>query len=929
MHIKSTMKHIIVGILFVWTAAINAQQFYPVRDRLETTSLDGTWQLSFDGGEWCEVRVPGNWETQGVKTPQYGIQLTDHTGIYKRTFRYDDFWRGRTVVLRLDGVQNSFRAYINGKKVGEGHSAFNMHQFDITDCLHEGCNDITIEVNSLSPYWKFDVCDAWSFTGIQRSVEIFSVPREANIADVVFVSKVRQDDSVDVSIDVKVNRQSPSADGYLVYASLVDERSNHIADMQSRDGHLGCSLRNVHLWTAETPVPYRLDVTLYDNKGQKLQTVHEQVGLREVRVADGKILLNNKEIFLRGACLSEQDAIEGSAMSATTRYRQLMQMKQANINFIRTAHYPQDPVFTRLCDQLGFYVCEEIPFASRGDEYLKSDKGQSAETIAELKARAKATIDRDRNRPSVILWSHGNENKIYACQDSVLKFTKEYDSTRLRGVPQCKGDFISFISHPSEYVDVICGHYSNDGVLEQACKESRLPIINTEYAHSLGTATGELEHKYEIFRREPLIAGGSIWCYQDQSVLTHHFNQEGQPLKSVRIDSVRYIDNWGVNPVPKGTPEANKEGADGIVYGDGYPSEDYYEVAQVYTPVAIDSLHTTCDDGQWHISLENRYDFISLHGYRLQWQTMCHRQTLQSGETYLSAQAHATEIVTVPANDESTHIRLQVLRPDGSLCYTTSLPCDHTGYATLLSEGKGEKIDIKALTKALQVRVGRPMSIGLDYRRKGLYYPYLLPLDNDRFRVALSSKVQADGSVSIDYTITPTDSAKGKVFDIGLAITLPRDYTDIAWMGQGPFSHTPDKTAYNQYDAWQLSKDDIRFFGNRAAQILTAAAFDTPSSTPSQDKNKKAAHHSALTFISESNNLFLENIDGAIVISDNLRPCTYGTKFLGPQPVQASHLGILHGHITLKAGTIKAITDTFGALAPANAENPYLDSYGK
>ncbi|MBQ5997561.1 MAG: glycoside hydrolase family 2, partial [Bacteroidales bacterium] len=496
--------------------------YYPVRDRLEVTSLDGTWQFKLeDAREWRSIQVPGNWETQGVKVPEYGRRLSEMTGIYRRTFDYQDDWRGRDVVLRLDGVQHGFKVFVNGTEAGSGHSGHTMHQFCITPCLKEGQNEIRIEVSTHSEYWLFDVCDAWSYTGIKRSVELFSVPREASLADVIFTSKVNQDESADIVVSVKVNSPATSLGSpFTVTASLLDERYNHVADMRGvvQDGSASMTahVARPRLWNAETPNLYRLDVKLLDVQGRKLQSVEEKVGIREVRVEGCKILLNNREIFLRGVCLSENDAIEGGAMTPMHRRRQLEQMKAANINFIRTAHYPLDPVVMRLCDEMGFYVCEEIPFASRGDEYLKTN---DAAVIAELKSRARATIDRDRNCPSIIMWSHGNENKIYPCQDSVLRFTKQYDPTRLRGVPQAKGAFQSFIERPSAYVDVICGHYANDDVLADACKKSELPIINTEYAHSLGTAFGDLEHKYDIFRREPKIAGGSVWCYQDQSVL--------------------------------------------------------------------------------------------------------------------------------------------------------------------------------------------------------------------------------------------------------------------------------------------------------------------------------------------------------------------------------------------------------------------------
>ena len=322
---------------------VNARQYYPVRDRLEVTSLDGTWQFKLDNtSEWRTIQVPGNWETQGVKRPEYGRRLSAMTGIYQRTFDFREEWRGKDVVLRLDGVQHGFRVFVNGQEAGSGHSGHTMHQFCITPYLKEGRNEMRIEVTTHSPYWLFDVCDAWSLTGIKRSVELFSVPKEGSLADVIFTSKVNPDLSADITVRVKVNSKKAAR----VTASLLDERYNHVCDMQTTEQDstdaeanssffiLHSSLKNPKLWNAETPNLYRLDVKLYDAQGRKLQAIEEKVGIREIRVErlrvgdgtsgmDCKILLNNREIFLRGACLSEQDAIEGGAMTPLHRRQQL------------------------------------------------------------------------------------------------------------------------------------------------------------------------------------------------------------------------------------------------------------------------------------------------------------------------------------------------------------------------------------------------------------------------------------------------------------------------------------------------------------------------------------------------------------------------------------------------------------------------------
>lgn len=217
--------------VFMIASLVRAQQYFPVRDRMDVTSLDGTWQFKFqDASDWRTIQVPGNWETQGIKTPEYGRRLSAMTGIYRRTFHFREEWRNRDVVLRLDGIQHGFTAYVNGQAVGSGHSGHTMHQFCVTPYLKAGENELRIDVSTHSDYWLFDVCDAWSLTGIKRSVELFSVPKEASLSDVVFTSKVNQDNSADITVKVKVNASSEMRKKLSV--SLLDERYNHVADMQ-------------------------------------------------------------------------------------------------------------------------------------------------------------------------------------------------------------------------------------------------------------------------------------------------------------------------------------------------------------------------------------------------------------------------------------------------------------------------------------------------------------------------------------------------------------------------------------------------------------------------------------------------------------------------------------------------------------------------
>lgn len=443
-----------------------------------------------------------------------------------------------------------------------------------------------------------------------------------------------------------------------------------------------------------------------------------------------------------------------------------------------------------------------------------------------------------------------------------------------------------------------------------------------------------------------------MWCYQDQSVLTRNFDQQDQVLKGVRIDSVRYMDSWGKNPMPDNEWERGKEGSDGVVYGDGYPQEDYFELAQVYTPVAIGEA-SDVKDGALTFAVENRFDFIPLHGHSLRWQLKSWQQVLGEGTVWLSAKARETETVSIPLADGKTGkggiLVMQVLRPDGSLCYEKHVRLsDETDYRQLLVQTecktKDKRSSILQLlpSSAFLLRVGRPLDISLDYRRKGLWMPYLLkPVSvktkkqKDGYHITcrwqrdgnvksyidgdITVAIAKNGMADISYTLTPGDSIGGKFLDYGLAFSLPADYDQVAWLGQGPFSQTPDKTAYNNYDTWQLHRDDIRFYGNRADVDLMAVL----------------SPQAALMLCSDNRNLHLENVDGRIVVTDNLVVGIYGTKFTSPAGIDANKLGQRQGRLTLlscpqdKAGEDNLPACVFGQRRDVNPEQPYLKSYGK
>ncbi len=362
-----------------------------------------------------------------------------------------------------------------------------------------------------------------------------------------------------------------------------------------------------------------------------------------------------------------------------------------------------------------------------------------------------------------------------------------------------------------------------------------------------------------------------------------------------------------------------------------------------------------------NVKCTNLHDFISLHGYSIQWQLRHWQQVMDEGTVYLSAKAHETEAVTIPINPVALQaaesdgegstpdllLCMKVVRPDGSLCYERNITLNDQGdYREQLCKAKGAVPTMMRnwLKEGFMLRVGRQMSVNLDYRRDRYWFPYLLEAtnlnvkkQNGAYRITcrwqrdkgqqkknyidgeITMRTDKLGTLTIDYTLTPSDSINRNMLDYGLAFALPEEYAQVAWLGQGPFSHTPDKTAYNNRDTWQLHRDDIRFDGNRGEVDIMSV--HSPQGT--------------IALCTDSRNIHLERQGKNIVLTDNLIVGIYGTKFTSPSGIDANKLGVQKGRITIKAFKTKDanglewLESIFGPQREVNPEQPYMESYGR
>lgn len=1041
---KSIMrKWLLICLIFGQVSLLKAQ-YYPVRDKIQCTSLNGTWKIkifpgqqvpdslkgwqqnSFNDKHWQQVQVPGNWETviNQLKAPEYGKDLGDFTGLYRRTFAYNPVWDNKHLILRFDGVNFSYTVFVNGKKVGCWGSSYNLAQFDITPFLNKtDDNVLSVQVSTRSlpsqpkNTWQFDTNDDWSLSGISRDVTLFALN---NIylggidfkADILNPNEARVDLKIDLGRFKGSDRSVLNDSSLNLVASLVDPLGNHILDFnrflsageifnqKSSGAPVGETkentalpsisfsglIKNPRLWTAETPQLYSLEVKLRDKNGRVLQQSNQCVGLRSVKVEGYKLMVNNQQVHLRGVCLSEIDPKNGRAIAFSARLKELKMMKSAGINFIRTAHYPFAPEFYDLCDQLGFYICDEVPFGY-GDKNL-SDTAY----LPELITRARSTITRDRNHPSVIVWSIGNENPYTPVVEKVIQYVKALDSSRPRGLPQRGSDYLRYQGKQSPNVDIYMPHYLDVAALNESLIKTDKPLILTEYAHSLGLAMDEFEEQYANIYKQPKIIGGSVWCWKDQALLTDGKDKIKGSIKQLEkgadnsmpqlstveqgvwIDQTHYMDNFGNN------------GADGIVYGNLYPQEDYYLVRKVYSPVQIltDQLEAVFgQENEFGIEIANRFDFKTLHGYQLCWQLVRPDTVLNEGRLWLTEAAQQTgrekisvalpQIIAMQKAlrpfDYSLH--LKIIAPDGSQISEKNLLLVKPDYRQLLAgempvspvrvtvSNKGilkvQNSHKVLLETPLMMRVGRKLTITSENQTLKDHFnwnPYILSP-----KVTQYKKQKTDSGViyTLECVWTSESENPSNIDSSGRGIqgtvrvfVNSRNLVDIRY-DVTPFSNATGNLlecgltvqAGSNYHTfhWIGAGPFSSSIGKTAYNERGVYALDKNDIRFNGNRSKvdlaaiSASDGVTLGLYPGNGQLGVENKNGNILISQNAIITGYGSKFKAPKGrLKISDIKSIKGGLTIALSIPEAPVDLINGIfhpqEPVNPENPFKESYG-
>jgi beta-galactosidase len=650
-------------------------------------SLNGNWRFHFsespagrpadffrkgyDATGWAVLPVPSNWERHGFGYPiyvnvPYPFEIDEPNvpvdknpvGSYLREFSVPADWQGRDVFLNFGGVSSAFYLWINGEYVGYSEGSKTPSEFRVTDFVQPGQNTLAVEVYRWSTGSYLEDQDFWSLSGIQRDVSLYARPKQRlrdffvhteltnGYADADFRLEAEFLNAADMP--VKAEFHVRVLDGE---KAVFDEYRGVTLQAGSNALELGRVLPNVKPWSAEIPNLYTLVMELKDESGELLETISQEVGFRSVEIRNGRFMVNGKLVKLKGTNLHEHHDVTGHVIDEATMVEDIRLMKAANLNAVRTSHYPFPERFYELTSKHGLYVVDEANIESHGYGY---DHDKTLGNMPHWKEhhldRTRRVVERDKNFPSVTIWSLGNEAGDGVNLGATYRWIKSRDLSRPVQY-ETEGNIEEVGERHSDFHSSMYWRYWDMEAYAQTHNDR--PFVLIEYAHSMGNSTGNLKEYWDVIDRYDILAGGFIWDWVDQGLLEH--DEEGNPYWT-------YGGDYG----PADVPSSGNFNFNGIVFPDRRIQPAYWEVKRIYQHIGFEMP----DPASGKLLLENQYDFLSLDGFDLRWEWLENGVPVESGrKVNLGIPAGESSFVKLwgkaPAMKPGMeyHLNLQVFSP--------------------------------------------------------------------------------------------------------------------------------------------------------------------------------------------------------------------------------------------------------------------------
>ncbi|MFZ2287657.1 MAG: glycoside hydrolase family 2 TIM barrel-domain containing protein [Bacteroidales bacterium] len=855
-------------------------------------SLDGKWKFNysatpaerpywffredFDTRQWAEIEVPSTWEREGYGIPYYVnasytfpvnppfIDRSDNpVGSYRRSFILPRDWRGREVFLSFDGVSSAFYVWVNGEQVGYSEDSKTTAEFNITSFLKKGRNTIAVEVYRYSDGSYLECQDFFRLSGIQRSVWLHARPK-AYIRD-YFARATLVNNYIDGHLDLSVELAGHvrKLSGLKIEAGLYDGTTKIFGETRETEAadsigvvSLSAEVPQVQQWSAESPSLYTLVLTLADDRGRVLESVSSRIGFRTAEVKGGQFLINGRAVHLKGTNMHEHDPVNGHTIDEALMLKDIKLMKMHNINAVRTSHYPQPERFYELCDLYGLYLIDEANIESHGIGYNPDmTLAHKPEWLEQHMFRTIRMVERDKNHPSIITWSLGNEAGDGQNFVETYRWIKGRDDTRPVQYERAE----KWTRTTERHTDIWCPMYSRIEYLENYALNAGKPgydrpLIMCEYAHSMGNSTGNLQDYWDVIEKYPVLQGGFIWDWVDQGML--ETGDDGEEYYA-------YGGDYG----EIGSYSDGNFCCNGLVGPDRMPHPALYEVKKVYQYIGF----VPVDLAEGLVKIINKYDFTNLALFNLNWEVYANGVLLGSGPL--------SQLDLAPGDTVSVEIPWGKITPQAGTEYHLNIyasradewgiiPQDHiyaaeqflmpfNGGSGPTAEESLALLNVKSEGTDLTV-AGEDFSVVFDMSA-GLMKSFIAggrelllsgprpdfwraPTDNDYgngmekrnapwrdagLKVVMKSAhisqpgmgtaeisftfdipgpdskkiaglvtrytVLAGGAVDVSFSLTRTDMNPEEIPRVGMQMTLPGRFTDLSWYGRGPHENYSDR----------------------------------------------------------------------------------------------------------------------------------------
>ncbi|MDA3853745.1 MAG: DUF4981 domain-containing protein, partial [Bacteroidales bacterium] len=843
------------------------------------------YKTDFDVSAWNDIKVPSNWELEGYGTPIYtnikypfpkNPPFIDHkhnpVGSYRRNFVLPTQWEGRKVFLHFAAGTSAMYIWVNGEKVGYSQVTKSPAEFDITPYVKRGDNMIAIEVYRWSDGSYIEDQDFWRLSGFDRDICLYTT-ENVRIQDLFAKAGLDEDylnGKLEVAIDIK-NTSSRSTQKKVKMTLLDANKEEVYSAIQSVKVPKASTqqatfekLINAPLqWSAEAPNLYQLIVELQDAKGNTLEATSTKIGFRTVEIKNSQLLVNGKYVTVKGVNLHEHHQTKGHHVDRVTMLRDIEQMKLHNINSVRTSHYPHSTEWIELCDEYGLYLVDEcnIETHDMGAEFQSwFDKAKHPAYLPEWHAahmdRIHRLVERDKNHPSVIIWSMGNECGNGPVFHDAYKWMKERDITRPVQFEQ---------AGKNENTDIVCPMYPGIRHMKEYAEAENpgRPYIMCEYSHAMGNSNGNFQEYWDIIRASKQMQGGFIWDWVDQGLKTQ--DEQG-------------TDFWAYGGDLGGENYTNDENfcLNGLVNPDRTAHPGLNEVKKVYQDILMADEDIL--NGKFKITIE--FSFTNLNNYNFKWELLKEGKVVESDyfKVDLAPLSSKEVILHLPAIEDEAEYFLNIF------AYTTVdaplVPCGYevareqfkmskTSYTKVFGVFKDELLtkesadDIVITSGGVKVLISKKngllshYTVGTEEIIKQAPRPHFwraatdndfgngMPhkcdlwrhasqgaqllnisiLKNTSDEVVVKSSLALEG-VKADYSLTYTVAKGGTVqVDVnytteadlpdlprfGMMMSLPEAFNNFAYYGRGPWENYSDRKSSSFMGIYHSSVEEQYF----------------------------------------------------------------------------------------------------------------------